>query len=164
MSVFVVDSNFFIQAHRMVYPLDVVVSFWEVLRKLANDGVIISVDKVKNEIYQNNDELKIWCQENLPDDFFKSTEEAIEQYRKVVDWTISRNDHFQQKAIDEFLDSEEADAWIVSYCLKHKYLLITHEVSQPTRKNKIKIPEPCKALGVSHLDTIGMFRKLGVQF
>jgi hypothetical protein len=82
----------------------------------------------------------------------------------LVDWTISRNDHFQQKAIDEFLDSEEADAWIVSYCLKHKYLLITHEVSQPTRKNKIKIPEPCKALGVSHLDTIGMFRKLGVQF
>jgi hypothetical protein len=61
MSIFVVDSIFFIQAHRMVYPLDVVVSFWEVLRKLANDGFIISIDKVKNEIYQNNDELKLWC-------------------------------------------------------------------------------------------------------
>jgi len=164
MSVFVVDSNFFIQAHRAVYPLDVVVSFWEVLRKLANDGVIISIDKVKNEIYQNNDELKGWCKDNLPDDFFKSSETAIVEYGEVVAWTMSKIDHFLPKAIDEFMDSEEADAWIVSYCLKHEYLLITHEISQPGRKNKIKIPEPCKALGVSHLDTIGMFRQLGIQF
>ena len=164
MSVFVVDSNFFIQAHRVVYPLDVVVSFWKVLGKLANDGIIISIDKVKNEIYQNNDELKTWCQEYLPDDFFRSTEESIEQYSKVVEWTMSRSGHFQQKAIDEFMDSDEADAWIISYCLKHKYMLITHEVSEPGRKSKIKIPEPCNSLGVSYIDTIGMFRKLGIKF
>ncbi len=164
MSVFVVDSNFFIQAHRVVYPLDVVVSFWETLRQLANDGVIISIDKVKNEIYQNNDELKAWCQEYLPNDFFKSSETSIVEYGKVVAWTMSKSNHFLAKAIDEFLDSNEADAWIVSYCLKHEHLLITYESSQPGRKNKIKIPEPCNSLGVTYLDTIAMFRQLGIQF
>lgn len=47
MSVFVVDSNFFIQAHRHTYPLDVVRSYWDKVKDLAQDGTIISIDKVK---------------------------------------------------------------------------------------------------------------------
>ena len=36
MSKFIVDSNFFIQAHRSIYPLDVVQSFWlKVYLKMA---------------------------------------------------------------------------------------------------------------------------------
>jgi hypothetical protein len=60
MSVYVVDSNFFIQAHRVSYPLDVAFSFWNKVKQLANDGKIISIDKVKQEIYQNEDALKQW--------------------------------------------------------------------------------------------------------
>ncbi len=164
MSVFVVDSNFFIQAHRVVYPLDVVVSFWDMVRQLASEGKIISIDKVRNEIYQNNDELKDWCQANLPDDFFKSTESVIEEYGRIVEWTIAKKEHYTQKAIEEFLDADEADAWIVSYCFKYSYIVTTYETSQPDRKNRIKIPEPCESLGVSYLDTMEMFRKLEVKF
>lgn len=72
MSKFIVDSNFFIQAHRSIYPLDVVQSFWTKIKSLADKGTILSIDKVKKEIYDNSsheDELKIWCEANLPDDF-----------------------------------------------------------------------------------------------
>ncbi len=160
MSVFIVDSNFFIQAHRVIYPLDVAVSFWEKVRQLALDGKIISIDKVKNELYQNEDDLKNWCKDNLPDNFFCDSTVLINEYSDVVAWAISRSDHYLQKAIDEFLGADEADAWIVAYALKNDCIITTYEKSQPERKNKIKIPEPCESFGIRYLDTIEMFRLL----
>ena len=73
MGVYVIDSNFFIQAHRDTYPLDVAFSFWSKVKQLAVEGKIISIDKVKDEIYDKNDALEAWCIENLPEDFFKDT-------------------------------------------------------------------------------------------
>lgn len=40
MTVYVVDTNFFIQAHRSYYPLDVVPTFWRRVRDLAEEGKI----------------------------------------------------------------------------------------------------------------------------
>ena len=73
MSKFIVDSNFFIQAHRSIYPLNVVQSFWLKVKILSQNGIIVSIDKVKKEIFDNSsheDELKLWCDANLPNDFF----------------------------------------------------------------------------------------------
>lgn len=71
MSIFVVDSNFFIEAHRATYPLDVARGFWKKIHQLAADQRIISIDKVKAELFENHeDELKEWCESNLPIDFF----------------------------------------------------------------------------------------------
>ena len=67
MSVFVIDSNFLIQANRVSYPLDVAYSFWQKVKQLANEGKIISIDKVRDEIYNHNDDLESWCKENFPD-------------------------------------------------------------------------------------------------
>ena len=46
--IYVVDSNFFIEAHRATYPLDVAHSFWNKVKQLADDGKIVSIDKVKS--------------------------------------------------------------------------------------------------------------------
>ena len=46
MDVYVVDSNFFIEAHRANYPLDIAFSFWNKVKDLANSKIIISIDKV----------------------------------------------------------------------------------------------------------------------
>ncbi len=164
MSVFIVDSNFFIQAHRANYPLDIAVTFWEKVKELADNGSIVSIDKVKSEIYQNDDELKAWCIENLPHDFFKDSSGTIEAYTQVVNWAVSMSDHYIQKAMEEFLDADEADAWIIAYALENDIVITTHEKSQPDSKKKIKIPEPCNTLGVAFVDTIEMLRRLNVQF
>ncbi len=164
MSVYIVDTNFFIQAHRANYPLDVVVTFWEKVKQLANQGSIISIDKVKDEIYQNDDELKEWCIENLPNNFFKDSSEAITEYSQIIQWAVSKSDHYKQRAIDEFLDADEADAWIISFALKTSSIITTHEKSDPQMKKKIKIPEPCNVFGVSFVDTIQMFRQLQIKF
>jgi hypothetical protein len=50
MVVYILDSNFFIEAHRVSYPVDVAYSFWNKVKQLAENGTIISIDKVRNEI------------------------------------------------------------------------------------------------------------------
>ncbi len=51
MQIYLVDSNFFIQAHRAIYPLYIATGFWNKVKMLADKGTIFSIDKVKNELY-----------------------------------------------------------------------------------------------------------------
>jgi hypothetical protein len=152
MSLFIVDSNFFIQAHRVSYPLDVACSFWNKVKQLANSGSIISIDKVKDEIFDNHDLLSEWCEANLPDDFFKDTSSSIDSYRLVTSWVVSRSTHYLPNAINEFLSAGEADAFIVAYALDDpsNNIIVTQEVSEPYRRNKVKIPDACDAPGVKN--------------
>jgi hypothetical protein len=88
MGVYIIDSNFFIQAHRASYPLDIAFSFWNKVKQLAAEGLIISIDKVKDEIYDKNDALEEWCKSNLPEDFFKDSSQIMEAYSAVCIWAI----------------------------------------------------------------------------
>lgn len=166
MPVYVLDSNFFIQAHRFYYPIDVAAGFWNKVRQLAEKGRVISIDKVKKELYDKNDALENWCRKNLPENFFKDTSVVMDAYAQVTTWAISRSQHYLPNALNEFLDADEADAFIIAYCLTDSAnrFLVTQEVSEPNRKNKIKIPDVCNALNVSYVVTIEMFRQLGETF
>lgn len=166
MGVYIVDSNFFIQAHRETYPLDVAFSFWNKVKQIASEGKIISIDKVRDELFDKNDALELWCKENLPDNFFKDTSEILSEYQKVTTWAFSRNSHYSQNAINEFLSADEADAFLVAYALNDSAsrTIVTQEVSRPEMKSKIKIPEPCNALNVRYIKAIEMFRELKETF
>ncbi|HET9571727.1 MAG TPA: DUF4411 family protein [Bacteroidales bacterium] len=166
MGVYIVDSNFFIQAHRETYPLDVAFSFWNKVRELAVVGKIICIDKVREEIYNKNDALESWCKANLPADFFKDTSEVIPEYQQVVGWAISKNAHYSTQAINEFLDADEADAFLIAFAMKDTIsrTIVTQEVSNPKMKSKIKIPEPCAIFNVRYIKAIEVFRELGVTF
>jgi hypothetical protein len=83
---YVVDSNFFIQARRDNYPLDIAFSFWSRVRQLAANGTIISIDKARNELYDKNDALENWCRTNLPDDFFKDSSEVMADKQDISDF------------------------------------------------------------------------------
>ncbi|MDH5609602.1 MAG: DUF4411 family protein, partial [Cyclobacteriaceae bacterium] len=87
-------------------------------------------------------------------------------YGQISAWAISKNDHYLPQAINEFLDADEADAFLISYALSdvQNRVLITHEVSQPEKKKKIKIPEPCDVFGITYMNTIQMFREIGITF
>ncbi len=166
MITYIVDSNFFIEAHRVSYPIDIAYSFWNKVKQLAEIGIIISIDKVRDELYDKNDALEKWCRENLPSDFFKDTTGVMAEYGVVSGWAISKNYHYLPKAINEFLDADEADAFLIAYALaKHnERIIVTQEISEPNRKNRVKIPEPCNDLGVKFVNTINMFRNLGETF
>ena len=167
MSKYILDTNFFIQAHRSIYPLDVVQSFWSKVKTLSNKEVIVSIDKVKKEIYDNSnheDELRSWCESNLPENFFIDTNVAIQNYILIVKWTNSMSYHYSSNAIQEFLQTDLADAWIIAFAMSNNWTVVTYEKSQPERKNKIKIPEVSNHFNIRHIDTIQMFRELKESF
>ena len=97
-------------------------------------------------------------------DFFQKTTHVLGNYSQVVNWANSKRDHYLQKAIDEFLDAKEADAWLVAYAIANKSIIVTQELSEPNRKSKIKIPDVCIHFNVKFVNTIEMFRKLSVSF
>lgn len=166
MGVYIVDTNFFIQAHRETYPLDVAYSFWNKVKELAIGGKIISIDKVRDEIYNKNDALEHWCRQNLPEDFFKDTSDVLNEYQRVVGWAVSKSSHYSQNALNEFLAADEADAFLVAYAMKDiaSRTLVTQEVSRPEMKVKIKIPEPCLIFNVRFVRAMDVFRELDETF
>lgn len=166
MSLYVLDTNVFIQAHRDTYPLDVATSFWNAVKRLAEEEKIISIDKVKAEIDRNEDELKEWIEAHLPLDFFKSSDghKILNNYGLMAPWAESRSVHYQRGAIDEFLDFGNADAWLVAWCKATGDTLVTQEISNPMQKNRIPIPQVCQHLNVPYCNMIEMFRALEVRF
>jgi len=166
MEVYVLDSNFFIQAHRVSYPLDVAFSFWNKVKQLAEQGRIISIDKVKNELFNKNDALEAWCTDNLPKNFFKDTSDVMAAYGQVIAWANLNSGHYLPKALNEFLAADEADAFLVAYALAdtNNRIIVTQEISGPSRQNKVKIPDACIALNVRYVNTIDLFRRLGETF
>ena len=148
MVVYVADSNFLITAHRTTYPLDIATGFWNKVQQLANAGTIISIDKVKGELFDKNDTLEAWCRANLPQGFFKSTVDVMVEYGRVTTWAMSKSDHYLQNALNEFLNADEADAFVIAYCLADptNRIVVTQETSEPNRRNKVKIPDCCEAL------------------
>lgn len=159
---YLLDTNIFISAHRVHYPIDIMTSYWAKIKDLAFSQEIFSIDKVKKEIYKNEDDLKRWCESNLPDDFFKDSSSCISKYRDVVKWA-ARDPRYTQQAINEFLEADEADAWLVSYAWEYNMKLVTYEISQPNIKRKIKIPEACVEFNLIFKNPIDMLRELNQQ-
>lgn len=162
---YLLDANIFISAHRMTYPLDVAVSFWKKLKELADADIIFSLNNVKEEIFNNQDQLKTWCKNNLKDGFFKKSESAISEYQIVVKWAASMK-HYKPSAISDFLSSKGADAFLVAFALSDadNITIVTYETSRPEGKNRIKIPEPCNHFGIRYLTPIEMFREIKETF
>ena len=108
------DTNFFIQAHRLIYPLDIAFSFWNKVKQLAEQKKIISIDKVKNELYDKNEAIEKWCKANLPEDFFRDTSHVMDKYGLVSSWAISKSNHYLPNALNEFLSVDVADAFLIA--------------------------------------------------
>lgn len=161
MNVYLLDANVFIQAHRDVYPFDVFPSYWAKLKVLATSGVLCSIDKVRDEIYENEDVLKRWVEQNLPSDFFRAAATSISTYAKVSQWAYSRLDNpYSQAAVGAFLEADRADAFLVAFAAEHGLTVVTYEKPEPKSKKAIKLPDVCQVFNVPVVSPVNMLRAL----
>ena len=124
------------------------------------------MNKVKKEIFDNSsheDELKLWCEANLPNDFFINTDPVLNNYVLIKRW-IAKPNHYTNDAIEKFLETDSADPWLVAFAMSNNRTIVTYEKSEPNRKNKIKIPEVCNQFNVRYINAIEMFRELNENF
>jgi hypothetical protein len=59
--VYLLDANSFIQPAKEYYQFDLAPSFWKALCVHAENGRVVSIDKVKAEIERGKDNLTEWA-------------------------------------------------------------------------------------------------------
>lgn len=164
--IYLVDSSCFMTASQTTYPFDVAESFWNKIAELAQNHVFCSIDKVDDEIKANLDQLSKWCDDNLPDDFFISTEteDVYQNFNELVNW--AQNKKIKQVGIDKFIAADKADIYFVAFAsLKpEEYTVVTEENSAPGSKKDIKLPDACAEFNVRSINFMTMLRELKVKF
>lgn len=157
---FCLDTNVFIQAHRYHYPMDVVPGFWDSLVRLAQDGQICSIEEVRLEIENGEDEVSDWVQRH-PFLFLPNSSLVIqEKFADVAEW-VHRHPQYFDFAKQKFLN--DADPWLIAYALAHNCVVVTEERQAPQSRRDIKIPDVCQAMNVPYINTITMLRSFHVR-
>jgi len=160
---YLLDTNVLIEAHRRYYAFDIAPSFWENLYQLAEEEKIISIDHVKEEISNGDeeDELNRWANSEFERWFVSTNDERVfTSYRKIIDWVTGQTQYVDY-AKSEF--ARIADSWLLAYALTFNCIIVTHESYAPRSKNRVLIPNVCKAFEISYINTFDMLRNLNVR-
>lgn len=149
---YLIDSDVFFQAKNFHYRFDFCEGFWNWLEAAHHTGMLCSTQKVKDELMNGNDDdlVKQWVK-RLPSAFFiPDTKDAtvMQKYAELMIWTNS-NLHYTDNAKKEFANIKKADAFLIAVAMAKNYKIVTHERSEPNRKNKIKIPDAALQNNVS---------------
>ena len=164
MSKFLLDANIFIEANQRYYSFDIAPAFWYALEQNAEEGKLISIDRIHQEInrFDDGDGLKIWANNEFIKWFESTDDEAVfNAYSDIMQWAINQN-QFTDAAKSEF--ASVADSWLIACAKAGNYTIVTHEVYSGDIKRKIPIPNVCRAFNISYINTFEMLRRLSIKF
>ena len=158
---FVLDANVFIQANLSYYAPDICPTFWQILLEAYKKGHVVSIDKVRDEIYRIDDNLSQWVKaESSPMFVSSELQPVIDTFGQMLDWV--RRNQFTAAAKDEF--AAAADGWIAAYAREIEATVVTLETYDAAMKRKVKLPNICRQFGVDYINTFDFLRRLGTRF
>lgn len=156
---YLVDANVLIEAKNRYYAFDIAPGFWAWLDRAHEQAVACSIEAVRNELLEGNDELADWARTNAA--FFRAIDQGTTQhFPTLTAWASSRD--ITQAALVDFTGNN-ADYLLVAYAREHQHVAATHERSQPNARGRVLIPDACIAMGVTTTDTFQMLRQTGAQ-
>ena len=158
---YLLDANVFIEPSKKYYAMDLVPKYWDCLKTCAQDGILSSIDRVRDEV-SNNEHLKEWVRNEFPHWESTKSTEVVSEFRQIIE-LFKRSQHYNKHAKDMFADESKADAWVIAYAKVHNCIVVTDEHWNPERKKKIPIPNACHLLQVEWTGITDMLRKLGIQ-
>lgn len=159
--IYALDANVFIQAARQYYAFDLAPGFWAGLTQNVVNGHISSIDRINNELL--NDDIRDWIdnQNGFPDAFVSTNSpEIIACYGEIIRW-VAQQAQFLDSAKTEFASG--ADGWLVAYARVNNLTLVTQEVFDPNIRRRVPIPNVCRRFSVLYVNTFDMNRALGIQ-
>lgn len=161
-TIYLLDSNVLMTAHRAYYGLDLCPGFWNAIKAGHNAGNVLSTRRVFEEINRNNDLLSEWVSKELPSDFFIEERGGfvLEEFRAMMKWVQSQD--YSPAARAKFAD--DTDGWLVAVAKAFGYRLVTLEGRHDDAKSRVPIPNLCLEFGVEYCDTFQMLRELNCRF
>lgn len=159
---FAIDTNILISCHRQIYPFDMAPAFW---RQLIEKGgqKIVFIDKVKEEILRNEDQLSNWLKENEDNFTIRRVDRlpVIECYSRIIT-SIQENQRYRETAKIEF--AEVADSWLCAYGMASEDIIVTNEKYEPNTRKRVKIPNICEEFSIDYIGLLEFMRELGIRF
>ena len=159
MTVYLLDSNVFIQAKNLYYGFDFCPAFWDWLVEQNIKGKVASIEKVSDELREGGDELNDWALAQGDRFFLPPDGTVMPATVSVSEWAGGQT--YKPAAVATFL--QVADYWLVAHALAHKCVVVTHEVPADSA-SKIKIPNACIGLGLRCINPYEMLRRERAKF
>lgn len=160
---YLLDADSFIRSKREHYAFDFCPAYWDALMRATGAGRLLSIEPIRQELLRGKDALTDWVRQDAPRELFAPVDGPAvqEAFKKVIGWA---QDHpqFAQSAKQVFAKS--ADPWLIAFAAALGDVLVTYEVSAPTSKAKIKLPDAAAQFNVSSIPPYVMLRQLGVRF
>ncbi len=156
---YLLDANIFIQAKNLHYGFDFCPAFWEWLDAKNAEGVVLSIEKVADELLAGDDELTNWVNERGDDFFLKPDDAVLPALTQVSSWAMTQD--YEPVAVSTFF--QVADYWLVAHALAHGFVVVTHEIPANTTK-KLKIPNACDGLDIRFVTPYEMLRRERARF
>lgn len=102
-SKFLMDANAFIEPRDRYYAFDICPGYWTALVQLHGANRVFSIDRIRDELLEQDDDIKEWIEDRAPDTFFKRTEDqaVIDSFQEMVNWVYGEP-HFTDAAQAEF--------------------------------------------------------------
>lgn len=157
---YLLDADSFITSHKGPYRLAVCPGYWEWLETAHANGVVFSIDKVRAELLKRDDWLSAWTAAR-PDGFFLPANPDLSPSRAALS-TWAYGAHYTQQAVDKFF--RKADYDLVARAHQGGFIVVTHEVRDPTATGRVKVPDACDHLQVPCLNPYQMLEAEGARF
>ena len=176
---YLLDTNIFIAASRGYYHFDICPDFWTMLIEQNQNGRVLSIKPVKEEILPKTrkskkddvqeddapkyDRLALWVKNKAPKSFFADCNDLLvaESYREIIQ-SVQANRQYLDRAKDEF--ATVADSWVIAYARAHALTVVTHENNSKDAKKRVLIPAVCEEFDVPIATLFEMLIDLKIKF
>jgi hypothetical protein len=156
---YLLDANVFIQAKNLHYGLDFCPAFWHWLLEKHGEGLVLSIDKVSDELLAGADDLADWAREQASGLFSPTDATVIGHLGQVSAWVM--NEQYEPAAINTFF--QVADFYLVGHALAGAHTVVTHEKPENSRR-RVKIPNVCAGMGLRFMTPFQMLRTERANF
>ena len=158
---YLLDANVLIEGSRFYYAFDLAPGYWNWLEATHGHGDIASVPAVRDEITGGTDQLAAWARQ-LPESFWMSESSAtVDSIGTAAAWVVNEPRDFTAAAQAEFLGS--ADLRLIAEAHASGLTVVTREISEPFRLNRVKIPDVCIGLTVACESPFPVYTRLGLR-
>lgn len=140
--------------------MDIAPSFWRLLDKQAEAGVICSFTTVYAELADGDDELADWVKKRKGTGLFREPSADVQRFFSQI--AVYVHARYAEHQAQEFLDG--ANAWAIAHAKAEDALVVTHENLVNEYSKKPKIPNIRKYFDVEWLNAYQMLRELGARF
>jgi len=157
---YLIDANVLIQAKNAHYSFSFCPAFWDWMLAANSADKLFIVPQVLAEIAKGKDQLKNWC--GIHGSLKCPSHPTLSSSRsKIANWVVAQG--YNANAINTFFGV--ADYHIVAYAEAHGHTVVTHEIaSAGFAPSRVKIPDPCRAFGISCLSPFQMLENEGATF